>query len=91
VTVIIFVVTLTKGAPAFLVIIIALVLHPTVRDEQDMAPRNAEIRGRLGMQEGTPEDDEDAKARADEIELLTREPNLQSDDAAKQTTEDGIV
>jgi len=91
VTVIIFVVTLTKGAPAFPVIIIALVPIRLFVMNRIWHRETLRFVDAWACREGTPEDDEDAKARADEIELPTREPNLQSDDAAKQTTEDGIV
>ncbi|KAI9879613.1 MAG: hypothetical protein M1830_007973 [Pleopsidium flavum] len=91
VTVIIFIVTLTKGAPAFPVIIIALVPIRLLVMNRIWHRETLRFVDAWACREGTPEDDEDTKASPEEIELPVMESNLQSADPGKQTTEDGMV
>lgn len=91
VTVVIFIVTLTKGAPAFPVLIIALVpirllLMKKLWDRETLRFVDA-----WACREGTPEDEEDAKARSEEVELQVMVPRTEVDGATKTPAEDGIV
>ena len=90
-TVIIFIVTLTKGAPAFPVIIIALVPIRLLVMNRIWHRETLRFVDAWACREGTPEDDEDAKARSEQIELQLMEPNLDDPDAVKQPSEDGMV
>jgi hypothetical protein len=91
VTVVIFIVTLTKGAPAFPVLIIALVPIRLLVMNKIWHRETLRFVDAWACREGTPEDDEDAEARSEEVELQVMEPNLQSQDVVKQPSEDGIV
>lgn len=90
-TVIIFIVTLTKGAPAFPVIIIALVPIRLLLMNRIWHRETLRFVDAWACREGTPEDDEDAKASPEEIELQVRQASMQGEDAAKGIGEDGIV
>jgi len=91
VTVTIFIVTLTKGAPAFPVIIIALVPIRLLVMNKIWHRETLRFVDAWACREGTPEDDEDAKVRSEEVELQVMEPNLHGPDVAKRPSEDGIV
>ncbi len=91
VTVVIFIVTLTKGAPAFPVLIIALVPIRLLVMNKIWHRETLRFVDAWACREGTPEDDEDAEVRSEEVELQVMEPNLQGPNAVKQPSEDGIV
>ena len=90
VTVIIFIVTLTRGAPAFPVLIIALVPFRLLVMKRWWPREALRFVDAWACREGTPEDDEDARAKAnDEIlgerSVLGRGSVLQS----QSTTDEG--
>ena len=91
VTVVIFIVTLTKGAPAFPVIIITLVPIRLLVMNGVWNRETLRFVDAWACREGTPEDDEDARARSEEVELQVMEPNPHDPDVVKRPSEDGIV
>lgn len=90
-TVVIFIVTLTKGAPAFPVIIIALVPIRLLVMNKLWHRETLRFVDAWACREGTPEDDEDARARSEEVELQVMEPILRSPEVLKRPSEDAIV
>ena len=67
VTVIIFIVTLTKGAPAFPALIIALVPIRLLLMKKLWNRETLRFVDAWACRDGTPEDDEDAKGDAEEV------------------------
>ena len=83
VTVVIFIVTLTKGAPVFPVIIIALVPIRLLLMKKMWDRETLRFVDAWACREGTPEDEEDAKMGTEKTEgsgeMLTRseEPRIE--------------
>ena len=79
-TVVIFIVTLTKGAPAFPVLIIALVPVRLLLMKKLWNRETLRFVDAWACRDGTPEDDEDAEdaedARADAGEVRPKHENL---------------
>lgn len=90
-TVVIFIVTLTKGAPAFPVLIIALVPIRLLLMNRMWHRETLRFVDAWACREGTPEDDEDSKAASEEVELQVLQPNLHSPAVLKEPEENGMV
>ena len=79
-TVIVFIVTLTKGAPAFPIIIIALVPARLLVMNRMWSRETLRFVDAWACRDGTPEDDEDRKTGAEPGRHLERCSNLQETD-----------